>query len=687
MESSNSRKRHLTLLPSCSKESEPLIGDDPSHDLRHLYNNLKMSEARLQLAASAADTGLWSLDLNTHVFWTNEKIREIFCFSRDGEITYEHFLEKVHPDDRPMIRDVMHGVVHDGESPSVEYRIVLPDGSIRWIFSRGALHKGAGKIASCLMGASADITKRKEHEQAVAGQLRFESLLADVSASFARFMLPSDLDEQIEQALGKILDYFGGDRCGLIRLDQVQRKTRITHAYYRKGLERVPSDADLASLFPWSFDRACAGICTYVTDLDDLPSEADTDRMSWMAMGVKSTLQVPLRVDENICYLILVQSLSRAIAWPTETFPRLRLFGEVFTSVICRMKAKEDLSQSRDEIAKLKEQLEVEASFLRAEVLASQSHEEIVGQSEPIRRVLAMVEQVASTQSTVLICGETGTGKELIAQEIHKLSLRRDKLMVKVNCASLPSSLIESELFGREKGAYTGALTRQVGRFELADNSTVFLDEIGELSLELQTKLLRVLQEGEFERLGSPKTIKVNVRVIAATNRNLQDEVRNGKFREDLYYRLNVFPLVIPPLRERRDDIPMLVWEFLREFNEKMGKKINRISKNSMVSLQSYSWPGNIRELRNVIEYAAIVSSGDELNVRIPENMVESSSCMITIEDLERRHIGDVLRQTGFRIKGEGGAAQVLGINPATLYSRMKKLGISPHPGKVGMSP
>ncbi len=685
MEQKRTEKRHLTLIPS--GEQEPLIGDNPSHDLRLLYRNLKMTESRLQLAADAAGTGLWSLDLETKIIWTNEKIREIFQFSPLEEITWQQFIEKVHPDDRPMITRVVHQAVHEGIKPTAEYRIVLHDGSIRWIFSRGALYNPPGNGTSCLMGATADITERIEREQGVARQLEFERLLAEVSAPFARFMQPTDLDREIEQALGRILDYFGGDRCGLIRLDVAQRKTRITHAYYRKGLERVPANADLASLFPWSFDRGCAGLCTSFSELDDLPPEAVTDRTSWMAMGVRSSLQVPIPVDEHVSYLILVQSLCRSLAWPPEIFPRLQIIGEVFLNIIYRKKAEEELRSSCAEIAKLKEQLEVEARYLRSEVLASLPHEKIIGQSEPIKRVLAMVEQVAPIHSTVLICGETGTGKELIAQEIHNLSLRRDKLLVKVNCASLPASLIESELFGREKGAYTGALTRQVGRFELADNSTIFLDEIGELSCDLQSKLLRVLQEGEFERLGSPKTIKVNVRVIAATNRNLMEDVKAGRFREDLYYRLNVFPIVIPPLRERRDDIPMLVWEFMRELNEKMGKKINRISKSCMASLQSYSWPGNIRELKNVIEYAAIVSTGDELKVRIPESALDSPSCMMTIEEMEQRHIAAVLRQTGFRIKGDGGAAQVLGMNPATLYSRMKKLCISPHPVKDGMSP
>jgi transcriptional regulator with GAF, ATPase, and Fis domain len=290
---------------------------------------------------------------------------------------------------------------------------------------------------------------------------------------------------------------------------------------------------------------------------------------------------------------------------------------------------------------------------------------------------MTQVEQVAPTDTTVLICGETGTGKELIAQAIHDTSLYRDKVMVKVNCASLPASLVESELFGREKGAYTGALTRQIGRFELADGSTIFLDEIAELPLELQAKLLRVLQENTFERLGSPKTIKVQVRVIAATNRNIFEEVKNGNFREDLYYRLNVFPITVPPLRDRIDDLPMLVWAFVHEFCEKMGKQVSKIAKRDMEALQQYSWPGNIRELRNIIEHAVIVSSGGVLQVNLPKDLGRDVSWRRSLEEVESQHILNVLRHTGGRIKGEGGAARILNMIPSTLNSRMKKLGIT----------
>ena len=665
---------------------EPLIGDDPAHDLRLLYEKLKMNETRLELAAEAADAGLWSLDLDSYIFWTNEKIKEIFTFPRTGEITFQQFLERVHPDDHSIIQEGMRRALQEGEASSIEYRILLPDGTIRWMHSRGSLFSYVGKASSCLMGATVDITERKKNDEALIRQLRFEVLLAEISATFARFMLPANVDSQIEGAQSRILDYFGGDRCGLIMLDMKNRTSLITHAYYRDRLEKVPPDANLASMFPWSFDRSGAGELTCFSDLGELPPEAEVDRQSWIAMGVVSILLVPIHVETDITYLMLLQSVTTKVSWPVDTVPRLKMLGEVFTSAIFKKKAEEELRNSLEEIAQLKEKLEVEADFLRAEVRAAQFHDEIIGQSEPIRRVLALVEQVAPTSSTVLVFGETGTGKELIAQAIHNSSDRQGRMMVKVNCAALPASLVESELFGREKGAYTGALTRQMGRFELADASTLFLDEISELSLELQVKLLRVLQEGEFERLGSPRTIKVNVRVIAATNRNLLDEVRNGRFREDLYYRLNVFPIEVPSLRERRDDIPMLVWEFVRLFNEKMGKRVQRISKKTMASLQAYSWPGNIRELKNVIEYGIIVSPGSELQVRFPEKSSDSIAPRVTLEEMECRYIEDILRQTGWRIKGDGGAAQILGMNPATLYSRMKKLGISSQREKDGMS-
>ena len=345
-----------------------------------------------------------------------------------------------------------------------------------------------------------------------------------------------------------------------------------------------------------------------------------------------------------------------------------------------------ELRRATAEIQELKDRLELENAYLRHEITVSHAHEGIVGESPAIKHVLSQVEQVAATDSTVLILGETGVGKELVARAIHRHSARHSRALVKVNCAALPSTLIESELFGREKGAYTGALTRQAGRFEVADRSTIFLDEVGELPLELQAKLLRVIQEGEFERLGSSVMRKVDVRLIAASNRDLGAAVRDGAFRADLYYRLRVFPIEVPPLRLRRDDIPLLVWFFLSELAPVLGKRIERVPQALMNRLVAYDWPGNIRELRNVLERAVIISRGPALS--LDESFEASESAADTpdrarppgetgtLERVERDHILRVLEECAWRVRGRGNAAERLGLNASTLYSRMKKLKI-----------
>jgi formate hydrogenlyase transcriptional activator len=315
----------------------------------------------------------------------------------------------------------------------------------------------------------------------------------------------------------------------------------------------------------------------------------------------------------------------------------------------------------------------------------------IIGNSEPLMQVLAQSALVAATDTTILINGETGTGKELLAQAIYSLSSRRNHSFVRVNCAALSATLIESELFGHEKGAFTGAITKRVGRFELAHRATIFLDEVGELPLELQAKLLRVLQEGEFERLGSSRTIKVDVRVIAATNQNLEEAVRQGRFRADLFYRLNVFPVRMPPLRERRDDISLLACFFVLKVAEQMGKRIRTIPQEVVETLKRHFWPGNVRELKNVIERATILTEGerlwfhDELLAnRVAEVRQDNHNAAVTggtaryvrLDEVERDHISQVLERTYWRIEGQHGAASILGLNPGTLRSRMKKLGI-----------
>ncbi len=329
------------------------------------------------------------------------------------------------------------------------------------------------------------------------------------------------------------------------------------------------------------------------------------------------------------------------------------------------------------EIKRLRACVEQENVYLRDQVELEFRHDEIVGRSRGLREVLVQVEQVASTDSTVLLQGETGTGKELVARAIHRLSLRASRPMIKVNCAALPSALVESELFGRERGAYTGALSRQTGRFEIADRSTIFLDEIGELAIELQAKLLRVLQDGEFERLGSTRTIKVNTRVIAATNRDLNEAVRKGTFREDLFYRLNVFPITVPPLRERRDDILPLVWLFLKQFGRSLGSPIETIPRKVVDKLLAYAWPGNVRELRNVLERAMICSRGGQpFRVDLSSSSETASLLGLTLDEVQRRHIVRVLEQTGWKVRGNNGAAALLDMKPTTLEGRMAKFGV-----------
>jgi PAS domain S-box-containing protein len=373
----------------------------------------------------------------------------------------------------------------------------------------------------------------------------------------------------------------------------------------------------------------------------------------------------------------------RWIAFRGSPFPRTpetpeRLMG-ASTDVTDRKRMEAELRERLDEIERLKLQLEKENVYLREEIRMEQGVQNIVGGSEVLQYVFFKVRQVAPTDATVLILGETGTGKGLVAHAIHEMSSRKDRPLITVNCAALPANLIESELFGREKGAFTGAHTRQEGRFEVAHGGTIFLDEIGEMPLELQAKLLRVLQEGEFERLGSSRTIKVDARVIASTSRDLKEEVRRNRFREDLYYRLNVFPVSLPPLRMRSGDIPQLVHYFIDRYARKIGRQIKSIPKETMKTLQEYSWPGNIRELEHVIERAVITSTGQVLHLAEGLEHGPSETKDGAVRDLaamEREHILKVLRETGWRINGEGGAAAMLRLHPSTLRFRMNKLGI-----------
>ena len=461
---------------------------------------LAVSNARLLLTTNAAGAGLWQMKLDTGSVWVSGKTRDLFHFLPNEKLNVESFFKVMHPEDHEHVNQAVQLAIQSRKNLLCEYRIVLPDGRIRWIAARGQWHPGVAGESDRLLGVSFDISALKKMEEQLKEQLRENKIL--------------------------------------------------------------------------------------------------------------------------------------------------------------------------------KHRLEQENIYLQKEVKILTEHSGIVGQSTTIKNVLTQAEQVAGTDSTVLILGETGTGKELLARAIHSMSLRKDRSLVTINCASLPSSLIENELFGREKGAYTGAMTKMVGRFELADGSTLFLDEIGELPFELQSKLLRVLETGKFERLGSTKSLHINVRIIAATNRDLDQQVVDGKFRQDLFYRLNVFPIVVPPLRDRVEDIPLLVRAFVREYQKRLGKQIEKIPQKTMQAFQSYNWPGNVRELRNMIERAMILSNNKTLVVQLPENEFLVMDSSGNLDETMRREILAVLEKTRWRIAGRNGAAEILGLNRTTLYSKMKKLGI-----------
>jgi formate hydrogenlyase transcriptional activator len=518
-----------------------------------------------------------------------------------------------------------------------------------------------------------------DFRNALEARLRFETLLAELSTRFVA--LPADqVDGAIEDAQRRIVEALGLDRSSLWQFSRPTPDLILTHSWHRPGLQAFPSRLDAAAAFPWVHERVMRGDILRFASIDELPAEAARDVESLRRFGQKSNLTVPLMAGGEVFGALAFGTLQEARAWPDDEVARLQLVAELFTNALARKRSEENLRQALDEVRRLKEQLQREVHYLQGEVETLHGHAGVIGTSPALRAVLAQAERVAVTDATVLVLGETGTGKELLAETIHGRSRRKDRVMIKVNCAALAPTLIESELFGREKGAYTGALSRQAGRFELADGSTLFLDEVAEIPLDLQAKLLRVLQDGQFERVGGAKTLQVDARVIAASNRDLAKAVSDGKFREDLYYRLNVFPILVPPLRERTDDVPLLAWAFAKRFGTMLGKPVDRIPREVMAALQRYPWPGNVRELRNAIERAIILADSSTLRLSpgpIPMGRRDASQ---TFDEVQGSHartlILSVVERTRWRIRGAGGAAELLGLKPTTLEARMKKLGI-----------
>ena len=570
------------------------------------------------------------------------KLCELLGYTEE-ELLGRCYYDVTHPLDVEANRSARQRLIRgEIQSFDLEKRYLRKDGSIVWVYINGSLVTGAAGEPIHLLSYIRDISQRKSAEEAL-------------RESEARLQLAMD-----------------AARIGYWELEVDTGK-----------LSRSPSLERILGFSPGSVDTR-ESFKAFIHAEDRGIASRHLERCLESTDPVDSEFRI-VRPDGIVRWIA-----SRGQMIPGPDGEPSRVLG--LTADITERKYAEL------EVHRLRERLEAENKYLRAEVSGAHRHGEILGESKKIGKILEQIEQVAGTDMTVLVLGETGTGKELVARAVHDKSSRRDRPLVKVNCSTLPGGLIESELFGHERGAFTGASSRQAGRFELADRGTIFLDEVGELPLGLQTKLLRVLQEGEFERLGSGKTIKVDVRIIAATNRNLTEAMRQGRFRSDLYYRLNVYPIHIPPLRERKEDIGLLAMRFLTEINLRLGRWYRDLPPNVLEALRHYDWPGNIRELENVIERAALTSTGETLqlpegwemeNLSPKQNSEPSSNGSVTpevagantgskatLKAMERARILEVLRQTRWRIEGSKGAALILGLHPNTLRSRMQKLGI-----------
>jgi PAS domain S-box-containing protein len=597
---------------------------------------LQESEERLLLAHQASRMGAFEWNMQTGVNTWSKELEEMYglplgSFGR----TQTAWAELVHPEDRSRAEAVVQQAIETNTPVEGEWRVKWPDGSIHWIFGRFQVFKDASGQPLKLTGINIDITERMLAQQAI-------------EESEARFRNLSDTAPVM-----------------IWVVDENQACTYVNKQFLLFTGRTLEQELG----FGWADD----------IHPDDLKQTMETYTTAFQK-------QVPMELELRIRradgkYRWLVASNTPRFS-SNGTFLGYIGTGVDFTE---RKESEAALRTAHEQLQRLKNQLEAENIYLQEELQEDQAFGDMVGQSAPIKYVLHKISQVAPTDSIVLVTGETGTGKELVAHAIHAGSRRKDRPLIRVNCAALSASLIESELFGHEKGAFTGAAARKLGRFEVANGGTLLLDEIGELPLDLQSKLLRVLQDGEFERVGGTKTVRVDVRIIAATNRDLKQDVEKHRFREDLWYRLNVFPITTPPLRDRPDDIPLLVDHFVRRFARKFGKPITAVSPASMEQLCKYSWPGNIRELANVIERAVINSRGTVL--RIGEEFLSSEGESLaapvkTLAEMERDYILRTLQDLRWRIDGPQGAARVLGINPSTLRTRMGKLGIHKPNGK-----
>jgi formate hydrogenlyase transcriptional activator len=645
---------------------------------------LRESESYLAEAQKLSHTGSFAFDVasNKYVYISEECLRIFDLDAQQSLPPREAVSRLIHPEDWDRVQGDFEKLLREKVDTPSEFRIVLPSGAVKHILVvRQPVLNSTGDVIT-IVGTAVDITERVRSEnelresKARSAQERDRlGLLLEINNHIVNKL---EVDELFRAVAASVRKHFANDVTSFLILNKqsgcLERKF-LDFPTGRGILEKVAVVEPSKLLSEWW--RLGKPVFYSPPEADIPPALREADQ----AESILSAVSVPLVGADGPLGLLNIGD-RKANAFREADLGLLLQIGTQISLALDNALAYGRLRASRDN-------LEHQRLYLESEISSEYNFEDIVGKSSAIQSVLQQVSVVAPTDSIVLLHGETGTGKELIARAIHNLSSRRDRPFVRMNCAAIPSGLLESELFGHEKGAFTGALMQRRGRFELADHGSLFLDEIGDISLELQPKLLRAVQEQEFERLGSAKTIHVDVRIIAATHRDLRAMIREGKFREDLFYRLNVFPIEIPPLRERREDMPLLVNHFVFKVSRRMGKKIKSIPQESMEVLNNHSWPGNVRELANFLERAVILTHGDELEVPLAELGTPiggdgDSAMTATVQKAERAMIIDALRAASGRISGKGGAAERLGLKRTTLQHKMQRLGIRPTPKDFG---
>jgi formate hydrogenlyase transcriptional activator len=672
---------NVSLVPG--SESMPRFIMALSEDIterKQAEEALRKSEDELRTIIETIPTFVVSALPDGSVDFLSQSLLEYTGFSREQLLGWG-WKDFVHPEDADRAEKKWRVALAGGEPLEVEVRRRRADGKYRWYLVRQVpLRDDKGNVVRWY-GTLHDIEDRVQAEAALRKTEEKNRLLLQINNAIITNLTQQALLHSISEALRPVFPF---DRCA-ITLYQPERDSfrflavegELLSDYFKTGLEFGREE----TCGSWVFEHLRPLVRR---DLEKEQQYLNERRLA--AEGIRSLCVVPLALQGKCIGLLSVVSRQRE-QYSDEDAAFLQEVANQVALAVQNM-------QSYQEIATLKARLEKENVYLREELRAEHNFEEIVGNSPALLKALRAVEQVAPTDSTAFIYGETGTGKELVARAIHNRSNRNGRALVSVNCSAISAGLVESELFGHMKGAFTGALERRIGRFELANGGTIFLDEIGELSLETQAKLLRVLQEHEFEPVGSSHTLHVDVRVIAATNRNLLEAVQAGRFRSDLFYRLNVFPIELPPLRERRSDIPQLVAFCLAQFSKRLRKKIDGVSRESMENMVNYPWPGNIRELQNVIERAIIVSADPTIRLdrdlmpvvtpakgmEAPEDqradLIKSPKPLLTLDEADRNHILAALQHAGGVVDGPKGAARILDIHPNTLRHRMNKLGI-----------